>query len=243
MNPDAYVEMDEIEARHWWFVARRAILSTYIESLNLPENSNILEVGCGTGGNLKMLSRFGKVSALEMDDDARKMANVKTNYLLDIKAGSCPNEIPFPKKHFDLICLFDVLEHIDEDTETLISLRSHLNSNGRLLMTVPAYQWLWSYHDEYLHHKRRYSAVCLRELAKQAQYFPEKISYFNTLLFPLVALVRIKEKLFNFNQSGNTPVPPAPINKLFEYVFSSERFLLKRLNLPFGVSLVLILKP
>ena len=242
MNPAAYLEMAETESRHWWFLGRRAILTAILNKLELPQNSKILEVGCGTGGNLKMLAEFGKVSALEMDANARAIASEKTNNLYDIRAGHCPDELPFKDQRFDLICMFDVLEHIDQDTETLTAMKQLLTKDGRILVTVPAYQWLWGAHDEFLHHKRRYSATVLRQAIKDAGLQPLKTSYFNTILFPLAAIVRIKDKLFANRTVTGTAIPPAIINTAFSTLFGAERFLLERFNLPFGVSLLCVLK-
>jgi SAM-dependent methyltransferase len=242
MNPAAYLEMAETESRHWWFLGRRAIISTMMERLVLPKHSRILEIGCGTGGNLPMLGAFGDVSAVEMDGTAREIAARKTAHRYDIRAGRCPDEIPFQGQRFDLICMFDVLEHVDQDTETLIATRRLLAENGRMLITVPAYQWLWSAHDQFLHHKRRYSATELRQKAIAAGLRPVKLSYFNTILFPLAAIVRLKGKLLGNASTAGSSVPPASINRLFRSVFAAERFLLRRFNLPFGVSLLCVLE-
>jgi len=242
MNPAAYLEMAETESRHWWFVGRRVILTRMIETLGLPPDCKILEVGCGTGGNLEMLSRFGAVSALELDDTAREIAENKTSNRFDIRAGHCPDEIPFENQKFDLICMFDVLEHIDQDTESLIALKNILSKNGRILLTVPAYQWLYGVHDEFLHHKRRYSAKQLERKTAAANLVSSRISYFNTILFPLAAIIRLKEKLFRSNVATGSQIPHTFINNLFSKVFGSERFLLERINLPFGVSLLCVLQ-
>lgn len=242
MNTAAYLEMSETESKHWWFSGRRAIISKMIRSLDLPLNSKILEVGCGTGGNLQMLAEFGEISALEMDLTALEIAAKKTNNLYDIRVGICPNKIPFNDQHFDLICMFDVLEHVEQDTETLIKLKKMLKKNGRLVITVPAYQWLYGAHDEYLHHKRRYSENQLRKKIISAGYKPIKISYFNTILFPLAVIVRLKDKLLGSNSGTGASIPISPINNLFRILFGSERFLLERIDLPFGVSLLCILK-
>lgn len=241
MNPEVYLEMAETENAHWWFVGRRAILSKLLEGMGVPMNSRILEVGCGTGGNLNMLAKFGKVSALEKDLTALKIALNKTNHLYDLKVGCCSNEIPFQGQTFDLICIFDVLEHIENDIETLIILKKMLSKNGQILMTVPAYQWLYGIHDELLHHKRRYTAIELRKKFTLAGLIPQKISYFNTILFPIVAIVRLKDKLFGSTFVTGTLVPTAFINKIFTALLSAERFFLRYFNFTFGVSLICVL--
>lgn len=238
MTPAAYVEMAETEDQHWWFVARRAILLSVLESLRLPQNAAILEVGSGTSGNLDMLGRFGRVSAIEMDDTARAISAEKTGGRFDIRAGVCPGQIPFSGETFDLICMFDVLEHIEEAKETLAALRGYLAPGGRILVTVPAYQWLWSAHDTFLHHKRRYTAGLLQAQAVAGGLTPERMTYFNTLLFPLAAGMRMLDKITGRAVASGNDVPAAPVNALFKSIFSAERHLLKAVNLPFGVSLM-----
>lgn len=242
MNPDAYLEMADTEVRHWWFSGRRAILAHLIAAFDLPTNARILEIGSGTGGNLQMLSSFGQVSALEMDATARSIASEKTGGRFDIRPGFCPTDIPFAGEKFDLICLFDVLEHVDEDVETLIAVKGLLAEGGRVLVTVPAYRWFWSAHDVFLHHKRRYSATELNQKIAASGLHPIKISYFNTILFPFAAIVRLKDRLLRISSASGSRVPPAPINQLFTTLFSGERFLLAKMNLPFGVSLLGVLR-
>src|SRR5207302_969127 len=140
MDPAAYLDMAKIESTHWCSVGRRAIFETLIKQLNLPQDAKILEIGSGTGGNLHMLAKFGEVSGLEMDSMARSITMEKTNNLYDVRAGYCPNDIPFADHSFDLICMFDVLEHIEEDVETLRAIKRLLKKNGRIFITVPAFQ-------------------------------------------------------------------------------------------------------
>ncbi|MDO8786516.1 MAG: class I SAM-dependent methyltransferase [Sulfuritalea sp.] len=234
----AYLEMAETESRHWWYCGRRAILAQMIGALDLPSNSKILEVGCGTGGNLEMLARFGEVHAIEMDGVARAIASRTTNNCCDIRAGNCPEQIPFTGRQFDLICMFDVLEHIERDTEALVAANKLLTNNGRILITVPAYQWLYGAHDEFLHHRRRYSLNQLKRKIAEAGLKAARISFFNTILFPLAVTMRLKDRLLGSKVATGTAVPPAIINAVLRTVFGAERFLLKHFNLPFGVSLL-----
>lgn len=238
VNPEAYVEMAATESRHWWFKARRKIIEATIADMALPDAARILEVGCGTGGNLDMLARHGQVSAMEMDDRARQMAVKKTQNRFVIRAGSCPDDIPFQGEQFDLICLFDVLEHIEQDVATLVGLCQQLAPGGRLLITVPAYQWLWSAHDTHLHHKRRYTAKRLRRVFHDGGLKVDRITYFNTLLLPLAALGRLLDRAMSRKQPSGTATPPAPVNATLHAIFASERHLLRHLNLPAGVSLL-----
>ena len=242
MHPDAYLEMADTEARHWWFTGRRAVLASLIGKFELPTNARILEIGAGTGGNLPMLSTFGTVSALEMDDTARAIAIEKTDGRVDIRPGFCPTNIPFAGEKFDLICLFDVLEHIEDDVGTLVAVKNLIAERGHVLITVPAHRWLWSAHDEFLHHKRRYTAFELRTKVATAALKLERMSYYNTLLFPLAAVVRLKERLVKGSPAQGRGVPPEPINRLFAQVLSAERFALGKFNLPYGVSLLAVLR-
>jgi SAM-dependent methyltransferase len=242
MDPKAYLEMAETEERHWWFVGRRAVLRKLIGSLRLPPDANILEVGSGTGGNLEMLCEFGKVKAMELDATAREIAIRKTQGRIDVRPGRCPDDIAFPEQRFNLICMFDVLEHVDEDVATLAALRSSLASGGRLLVTVPAFSWLWSTHDEFLHHKRRYTARDLETKCVAAGLKLERVSYFNMLLFPLGVLARLKDRLVGSTVASGVGLPATPVNFLLRQIFSTESMLLKRMNLPFGMSLLAILQ-
>ena len=159
MEKNAYILMSETEDNHWWFYGRRTVIEILLESLKLSSNAQILELGAGTGGNLKLLQSFGEVSAMELDDQARELASRKSG--LSIMPGKLPNDISFESNRFDVVCLFDVLEHVREDFETLEAIKSLLKPNGRVLITVPAYQWLWSQHDKSLHHFRRYTRTGL----------------------------------------------------------------------------------
>lgn len=240
MEPDAYTTMHETESIHWWFKGRRNIIKSVLTKLPLPTSPKILEVGCGTGGNLELLRTFGSVCAIEMDTLALRLARSKSSSDIEIWPGNLPDNLPEISQKFDLICLFDVLEHIEQETESLKRLQSLLKPHGYVIFTVPAYSWLWGPHDEKLHHKRRYTRTSLQNSLHSTGFVIQRISYFNSLLFPLVALFRLQERLRPNRKINGLAPPPVAINSTFEKIFSSERHLLRHIDLPIGVSLLAI---
>lgn len=243
MDPRAYQEIAEVENRHWWFLGRRRILAAILDGMTLPAGAAIFEIGAGTGGNLAMLARHGSVRAAEMDETARAVARAQTGGRVEIEYGMCPHDIPFAGVPFDLICMFDVLEHVEEDAETLAALKERLAPGGRLLVTVPAYRWMWGPHDAFLHHKRRYARAELGDKLRAAGYRVTRLTHFNTLLFPLAAAVRLKDRLIGGSVENVNALPAAPVNAALTAVFSAERHLVPSFDLPFGVSLLAIAEP
>jgi SAM-dependent methyltransferase len=238
MERAVFDRMAEHDQVHWWYVARRHILSDLIErEIRLPDQARLLEIGCGTGHNLDMLGRFGRLDAIELDPEARTLASHRLGRPV---ADAALPELPgVPDRSYDLIALLDVLEHVDGDEAALRSIGGKLAPGGRILVTVPAYQWMWSAHDEVHHHKRRYSRRQLRSVAEAAGLRVERIGYFNSLLFPLAAAVRLAGKLVGKDESDDK-LPPAPLNRLFRGIFGLERHLVGRVRLPAGVSLFAI---
>jgi SAM-dependent methyltransferase len=235
---DRMAEQDEV---HWWYVARRRILDRLIErEVRLPDNARILEIGCGTGHNFEMLRRFGRLDAIEVDGEARELASRRLGHA--VASAPLPELTGVPDRNYHLIALLDVLEHVDEDRAALESIATKLAPEGRILVTVPAYQWLWSAHDVAHHHKRRYSKRGLREVVEAAGLRAERLGHFNSLLFPLAAAVRIGGKLVGRTEGDDT-MPPVPLNRLFGAIFSLERHLVGRVPLPAGVSLFALLSP
>lgn len=241
MSPEAYLEMAETEAEHWWFKGRRDVLLAVLERLALPEQARVLEVGSGTGGNLALLEQFGHVSGLEMDETARRLTDRKTGGRFDIRAGRCPDDVPFNGQQFDLICFFDCLEHIPDDVRSLTQMRKLLAPGGAMVVTVPAYQWLWSPHDVFLHHCRRYSRRALADCARAAGCKTQHVTYFNTLLFPLAVAARWADRLLRRERSTGDAVPVPPVNALLYQAMHAESRWLTRHTLPFGVSLLAVL--
>lgn len=234
--------MNLVEQSHWWFVARRKIIRSVIKRLSLPKRCKILEIGCGTGGNLLLLSAYGSVDAIEMNENAVSIAREKYGDKARIFHGCLPGVPQDLVNQYDLICMFDVLEHIEDDHCALREVKSMLNSNGRLLLTVPAHNWLWGRHDEFLHHKRRYTMQKLKLSLNAGGLIPIQASYFNFWLFPIVALGRIYDKIFKPNSPTGTKIPPAGLNCLLQSIFASEKWLLNVTQIPVGVSLLAIAK-
>ncbi len=239
MHESLYPQMRELEDRHWWFRGRRRIVADVIQRLHLPAQAQILDAGCGTGGNLPMLAGFGELTGAEFAAEAAALARARG--VCEVVRASLPKEMPFTAMQFQLITLLDVLEHIDDERASLQTLENLLASGGHLLISVPAFPFLWGPHDEQHHHKRRYRAAGLRARIAEAGLDVQWLSYYNSSLFPAVAAVRLLHRLLPAGEAGSElALPPAPINVLLENIFAAERYLLGRLMLPFGVSLIVL---
>jgi SAM-dependent methyltransferase len=238
MERIVYERMAELDERHWWYRARRDILAELIgRKIVLPDDARILEIGCGTGHNLEMLRRFGRVDGIEIDPQARQIASKRL--------GRAVLDAPLPlltgveDSAYDLIAILDVLEHVEEDREALASISRKLRPGGHVLITVPAFPWMWSAHDEVNHHKRRYTRATLAKVVAEAGLKLEMMSWFNSILFPLAATARLAGRLIG-KEDSDDKLPPAPVNRLFEALFGLERYAIGRLPFPPGVSLVAI---
>lgn len=239
MERAVFDRMAEHDQVHWWYVARRRILADLIRrEADLPEGARILEVGCGTGHNFEMLERFGRLEALEVDAEARALASRRLGR--EIGDAPLPELTGVPDGTYHLIALLDVLEHVDGRPESLRSIAAKLAPGGKILVTVPAYQWMWSAHDRAHHHKLRYSKKGLRRDAEAAGLKVDRIGFFNSLLFPIAAAVRILGKLTG-KSSSDDKLPPRPLNGIFERIFGLERHLVGRVPMPAGVSIFALL--
>lgn len=236
MEERLFHQMAELEEIHWWFRGRRAILDHLLSRLPLPPDADILEAGCGTGGNLAMLSRYGAVHAMELDETSLRYAQARG--IGTVRPGSLPDQVPFGDRRFDLIAVLDVLEHVERDGDAVASLCARLKEGGWLLVTVPAFQFLYGAHDLSHRHFRRYRRGGMEALLAGNGLEIRLLSYFNTFLFPVVAAARLAQKLVRFGGDDLGRSRPGAVNEGLALLFGLERHLLSLGSLPFGVSLV-----
>ena len=235
MERAAYREMADLDQRHWWYRARRDILADLIRREAIPAaKARVLEIGCGTGHNLEMLEQFGKLDAIELDDESRALAEKRLGR--KIISARLPELEGIKDRQYDLIAALDVIEHIDDDAGAVAAIATKLKPGGKFIMTVPAHPWMWSAHDTVNHHKRRYSKKALKQLIEGSPLRLDKIGYFNSLLFPLAVVDRVASKVRGKDEA-EVKLPSEPLNKLLETVFSAERHFVGRLPLPAGLSL------
>lgn len=240
MDEHAYQEMADLQNVHWWFLGRRKILRYLLKNQAPIQPSRIIEIGCGVGGNLEMLAEFAPVIGIEASPAA--IALSPSSASAQVLEGRLPGPLPVEPNCCDWVCLFDVLEHIDDDTGALLACRTLLRPGGAVIISVPAYRWLWSDHDVVLHHRRRYTLHELKKVASSAGLKTVYATYFNTWLFPLAALARLADRLFRPGQATGAKLPQPWVNRVLERVFASEVLLLKRLPFPFGLSLFVVLQ-
>lgn len=241
METIAYEVLEKNEKTHWWSVGRRKILNSIIKEMDIPPNASILEVGAGTGGNIEMLKQFGCVTAME--GNLNGLNSIKKIKDINIIQGYLPDDSKHLKnKEFDLIVLLDVLEHIENDVLALKILKMHLKETGKILLSVPANPRLWSNHDIINKHFRRYTTKTLKLPIIEAGLKLKRITYFNALLFPLIALVRFKNNITKNKEFDQKRIPIKPINEMLKAIFSSECLILKKIDVPFGVSLLAIIE-
>ena len=202
MERVVYDRMAELDELHWWYRARRDILAGLIgRKIALPADARILEIGCGTGHNLAMLGRFGRVDAIEVDGAARAIAARRL--------GRAVMDAPLPALTgiedgaYDLIAILDVLEHVEADEAALAGMAAKLKPGGRIPITVPAHPRVWSAHDEVNHHKRRYTKASLRGVIARTGLSLEMLRYFNSLLFPHAAAARLAGRVTGKEDSAD----------------------------------------
>ncbi len=242
MDKTLYDNINQVEATHWWYKARREIIFDAVKRLaaHYPE-PKFLDIGCGTGFNIAHLHQLGfdAVTGLDFSPDA--LSYCRSRHLTGLICGSAEH-LPLRPGHYDIVLTLDIIEHLKEDQRALTDIFHALKPGGTLVIFVPAFQFLWSLQDEISHHKRRYTAEELKEKIHQAGFDLKKLTYANTFLFPVVWLGRIILKLFpqRFKITSENDLNPSWTNDVLYRIFQAELYCLRYVNFPFGVSIFCI---
>jgi SAM-dependent methyltransferase len=226
------------EDRHWWYRGRRRVLDMVLASLHVPAGAAILDAGCGSGRNMVELQRYGKVTGIELSPPSVQIARARN--VGEVVEGSVL-EMPFADDSFQLAVSLDVIEHLQDDRAALRELRRVVAPGGLLLVTVPAYQWLWSRHDLINHHHRRYNRRTLLAAAQDAGWSARRSTHFNSLLLPAAMIMRALEPVSPGGTASSLDlwIPPAPLNWALQQPLNLEARLLARgIAIPAGLSLL-----
>lgn len=242
MDRDYELQTHRAENRHWWYRGRRSVLERVIADLRLPARARILDAGCGSGRNMVEFARHGEVTGIELSPTSVALA--RDRGAGEVVEGSVL-EMPFEADAFEMAASLDVIEHLEDDLQALRELRRVVAPGGSLLVTVPAYQWLWSGHDEINHHHRRYTRRSLQSVGEQAGWHQVRTTYFNSLLLPAAIALRVLDR-FNRKTTESSLdlwVPPAPVNWLLERPLAIEAALIGRGGrIPAGLSLLAVFR-
>ena len=238
MEQHTYGIMNDVEDKHWWFVGRRAILESFMRSIVekiTVENPKILDVGCGTGANLEMLANFGESEGVDVSDDALEFCRLK-----NLKATKgLAEKLPFADESFDVVTALDVVEHLDDDIAGLKEMHRVLKKDGKTLIFVPAFMWLWGVQDDISNHRIRYTKKQIVERLQKAGFEIERATYANWTFFAPILAGRTIMKITGIKPESENNVNVSALNGIFGKIFSAERFWLRKFDFPLGVSIVI----
>lgn len=239
MDRALLLSFEELEDVHWWFVVRRRLVLAAAERWAPEPMARVAEVGCGTGGMLRALARgWPQAEVLGIEPDSQAAAVACSRGCAAVSGRfEC---LPLASGSVDMLLALDVIEHVPDDRTAFAEAWRVLRPGGRLIATVPALPWLWGPHDEVNGHYRRYRRGELEGRARAAAFQVERVTFFNSLLLPLGVLERAALRRLGERASLGLTLPPRPINSALRRIFGLERRLLDRVNLPIGMSLLLI---
>ncbi len=236
MKEHTYPIMFRVEQSHWWYTGRRKILAQFVEEICrrvTDRRPRILDVGCGTGANLLMLSQYGDAEGVDVSEEA--LAFCRERGLDKVKLGAA-EELPYEDGTFDLVTALDVVEHIDDDLAGLREMRRVLRPGGRVLLFVPTFMFLWGLQDDVSNHRRRYRLPELQRVLEQAGFEIERTTYANITFFLPILAMRQLMRLTGIKTDSENNINVSALNGVLGSVFGAESWFLKRMNLPFGVS-------
>ncbi len=237
-NRTPYDIESKVESFHWWFVVRRKLLHSILSSVEVPKNCVALEVGCGTGANLRALWSAG-LYGIGLDRSVYALTLVKRKGNFPLLAGDL-NELPIKTKSVGVIIAADIFEHLEDDTDGINESYRVLKEDGLLILTVPAFRFLWGIQDRVTEHKRRYTRKEIVNRLKEAGFDILKSSYFNFFLFFPILFSRWTIHFLNLKIESENKINSPMLNLLLRAIFSLEVYVLKYLSFPFGVSIFCI---
>jgi len=229
---------NKVESFHWWFVVRRKLLRLILSFVNIPTNCLTLDIGCGTGSNLKALVSAG-LFPIGLDQSIYVLTLVKEKIGCPLLVGDL-NKLPLKTNSVGLIIAMDIFEHLQEDVVGICESYRVLGEGGLLIVTVPAFKFLWGIQDEVTGHRRRYSRKEIVKKLREAGFDILKSSYFNFFLFFPILFARCIIRLFGFKIKSENEVNFPLINFFLKVIFSLELYVLKYFSFPFGVSIFCI---
>lgn len=235
MMQHTYPLLYEVEETHWWHIGRRRIIRSFVREICAQfkdRRPRILDVGCGTGANLKMLSEFGDAEGVDISPDALEFCQKRG---LEVKLGAA-EALPYQPGTFDVVTALDVVEHLDDDVAGLREIHRVLRPGGRVLIFVPTFMWLWGVQDDVSHHRRRYRLPELRRALSEAGFEVERTTYANiTFLLPTF-LGRLFMRLTGLKPESENHINIPALNPLFGSILGAESTFLRAMNFPIGVS-------
>ena len=249
MQQHTYAIMRRVEESHWWFVGRRAIIRSFLQRIVRDLDAaaagrtmqdaalEILDVGCGTGANLEMLSEFGKTAGVDVSAEALSFCQARG--LENVKLGAA-EALPYDDNSFDLVTGLDVVEHLDDDLAGLKEMRRVLRPDGRALLFVPAFMFLWGVQDDISNHRRRYTLKQLKDVVRKAGFEVERATYVNISFFTPIFLGRLLMRATGLRPESENNITIGFLNGLMGKLLSAERGPLRYLNFPFGVSIICV---
>jgi SAM-dependent methyltransferase len=240
MEKNSYDLEFEITGTHWWFASRRKLLHSLLSSVSIRFQGPILDIGCGVGSNLPVLQSH-RWNAIGIDQSFYALSLASKRFKIPLVNGDI-NQLPIKPNSVGLIIASDILEHLDDDLNGIRELYQSLLKRGILILTVPAFRFLWGTQDVVTGHKRRYSRRQILDKLNQAGFDIMRSSYFNFFLFFPILLARILIRLLGLHLESENRVNSHLINFLLKRIFSLEPFLLKYFTFPFGVSIFCIAK-
>ena len=237
--------MYRLERTYWWFTGKQFLVREQLRSLPsmLGRDLRILDIGCGTGIILKILEEFGQAVGIEMSQEAIRF--LKRRGLKHIVCSDAEQTLPFKDGSFSMITCLDVLEHLDRDVALLDEMLRVCHEGGYVLVTVPAFNLLWSAHDVVLHHRRRYTRAALLGEISVLNCEVIKASYYNFMLSLPILAVRKLRSLFGEKGKGQSDFSidlPRAVNRPLSALYKLEILGLRLFRYPYGVSLLLVLR-